>query len=292
MSVQVKFKTLLPSQSTTNTLVSDFFRTLLASGLGFCCLGICFSTQVFAWGHDGHGVVGILAIEQMQPEARLRLKGIIGNIEDQTVIEACNWPDAARDTEEWAWTEPMHYINIPQGETSYSKSRDCADQRCATEAIKTYARELGNQRLLRDQRSRAFAWLCHFAGDLHQPLHAGYAFDRGGNDFDITFQDEQINLHGFWDTTLIKTHANDWQKLLALLGSYPVVQTAEGWQADMVNNWTEESHQLVMEELYPENPVITDDYAQKSWAIMQQRMTTAAARLAMIINTVLSKDEL
>jgi len=55
----------------------------------------------------------------------------------------------------------------------------------------------------------------------------------------------------------------------------------------MVDHWTEESHLLVQQELYPANPVITQSYADKSWAILQQRIITAASRLASIIESVL-----
>jgi hypothetical protein len=55
----------------------------------------------------------------------------------------------------------------------------------------------------------------------------------------------------------------------------------------MVNQWTDESHQLVMKTIYPKAPVITDDYANESWELLQQRLSTGASRLALIISTSL-----
>jgi hypothetical protein len=251
------------------------------------CFTSVFSGTAFAWGHDGHGATGILAIDQLQPEVRLELQNILGSVDDETLIEACNWPDAVRETEEWSWTYPTHYINLPKGENHYLESRDCPDQLCATQAIKKYAVILGDDQSPRIERQQAFAWVCHLTGDLHQPLHAGFAADRGGNDFEIVFENEQTNLHGFWDSTLIKNRATDWIGLLEILRVYPVVEASNNWAPEMVNQWTDESHQLVMETIYPKAPVITDDYANESWELLQQRLSTGASRLALIINSSL-----
>ena len=87
--------------------------------------------------------------------------------------------------------------------------RDYPEKSCNPEAIKRYARELGNLLLDRERRQQAFNWIYHLVGDLHQPLHAGYAKDRGGNLFNITLAGESSNLHTFWDSTLIKKQAGD-----------------------------------------------------------------------------------
>ena len=251
------------------------------------CVATSFSFNIHAWGHDGHAAVGILAIGQLSAETRTQLEGVLGSVAEQTIVKACNWPDTVRETAEWEWSYPLHYINIPPGESGYSESRDCPDQKCATEAIKHYALELGDQQVSNEKRRQAFAWVCHLVGDLHQPLHAGYAHDRGGNEFEINFKGEQTNLHNFWDRALIKDRVGDWQGLLRVLSQYPTVQTGDDWTGVMVDRWTEESHRLVEEELYPANPEITQNYADKSWAILQQRINTAASRLALIIESVL-----
>jgi len=251
------------------------------------CAATSFSTGIFAWGHDGHAAVGVLSLRQLPADTRHTLERVLGSVADQTILEACNWPDVVRKTAEWEWSYPLHYINIPPGEINYSESRDCPDQQCATEAIKKYAGELGDPKTGIEKRRQAFAWLCHLVGDLHQPLHAGFAHDRGGNEFDITYKSEQMNLHVFWDRALIKDRAGDWQDLIGVVSRFPTVQTADNWTPLMVDRWTEESHRLVQQELYPANPEITQSYADKSWAILQQRIITAASRLASIIESVL-----
>jgi len=253
-------------------------------------LTIGFNTDAFAWGQEGHSAVGVKAVEQLQADVRLKLERLLGSIDEQEIVKACNWPDAVRETKEWAWSEPLHYINIPEDEARYSRSRDCPDQQCITEAIKQYANILGDQTENTEQGWQAFAWLCHLTGDLHQPLHAGLARDRGGNNFKVIFHSEPTDLHEIWDHDLIESYVEDWNGLFEWLDKFPVVHAGNNWSADMVNDWTEESHQLAVEVVYPKSPEISLEYEQRSWALIQLRLATASSRLAYIINTVLAEE--
>jgi hypothetical protein len=160
-----------------------------------------------------------------------------------------------------------------------------------TEAIKQYASELADRETDKEKRRQSLAWICHLVGDLHQPLHAGFGADRGGNDFDIVFNGEQMNLHRFWDSGLINQHAESWQNLVGLLSTASLTQAGANWSPGMVNDWTNESHKLVVEGFYPEPVDIDKTYEQQSWELVQQRLTTASTRLALIINSVLADGD-
>lgn len=244
-----------------------------------------------AWRAEGHTAIGVLTIDQLQPVARHGLESIVGPLDEQAMRKACNWPDDIRETEEWAWASPRHYINIPRGEVVYLESRDCPDQLCNTEAIKESAKDLANRQAGKEQRWQAFAWLCHLVGDLHQPLHAGFADDRGGNDFEVVYKGEQMNLHTFWDHELIDLYAGSTRELVQLLRKSPETLTNSNWSAESVNNWTAESHKLVEQKVYPVSMKIDDAYTQQSWALVQQRIRTAASRLALIINSKLQDSD-
>ena len=45
----------------------------------------------------------------------------------------------------------------------------------------------------------------HLIGDLHQPLHTGYASDRGGNTKSVRYFNKSTNLHYVWDELIIKS---------------------------------------------------------------------------------------
>jgi len=251
------------------------------------CILCGYSSYSLAWGQDGHSAIGILAMDQLNPDARKELENIIGSLDERAMIKACNWPDDVRETDGWEWTVPQHYINIPRGDIQYQQSRDCPTQQCATEAIKDYAGELADDQASGEERWQAFAWLCHLTADLHQPLHAGFADDRGGNDVDVIFKGKQMNLHRFWDSELIYQHAGSWQNLVSLLGTTAEIKSDSNWTRLMVNGWTSDSHQLATYSVYPETKNINEIYLQKSWLLTQQQISLAASRLALIINTEL-----
>ena len=266
-------------------------------------ISFTFSSVALAWGPDGHTTVGILAVNQLQPEALRQLENVLKPLTKQVVAEACSWPDVIRETEELAWSAPLHYVNIPRGKEIYSEPRDCprhADhvshperppQYCVTEGIKYYANELADRQATREQRRQAFAWLCHLVGDLHQPLHAGFADDRGGNDFEIIFNRKRINLHGFWDSDLINENAGSWQYLVGVLSPFPAIKAGSGWSPEVVNDWTTESHRLAVQKVYPQTKKIDEIYQQRSWELAQEQIISAASRLALIINTELAVSE-
>jgi hypothetical protein len=67
-----------------------------------------------------------------------------------------------------------------------------------------------------DGLSTAMRLMMHYAGDIHQPLHATArvnndypAGDRGGNSFPIPSIDGAKNLHSVWDS-VIYSEANDY----------------------------------------------------------------------------------
>ena len=268
------------------------------------CLALAgYSGTACGWGEEGHTAIGVMAVAQLRPNTVSALESFVSPLSKQAMAKACNWPDDLRETEAGEWSGPLHYINIPRGDAQYSAARDCPEdlentgtaghppRQCATEAIKYFAAGMADTQAAPEQRWQSFAWLCHLVGDLHQPLHAGFADDRGGNNVDVVFNGEPMDLHDFWDSALILQQAGSWQYLVGELGVLPPAQAVSAWSPEMVDGWTNESHRLAAERVYPATPVIGADYAQESWELMQSQMTLAAYRLASIINSELPGAE-
>jgi len=267
-----------------------------------CLIAGGFSIDANSWGHDGHTAIGILAVNQLSPETIHELESIVSPLTKQAMAQACNWPDVIRETEEGKWSSPLHYVNIPRGEHAYSASRDCpahtehpasADrpaQHCVTESIKHFATGLANPEASPQQRWQAFAWLCHLVGDLHQPLHTAFADDRGGNNVEVIFNGEPINLHHFWDSALIAQQAGSWQYLVGGLSEFPPVEAASDWTPALVDEWTNESHELARQHAYPPVKNINEAFAQQSWWLIQKQIRLASLRLAWIVNSELNPE--
>ena len=246
--------------------------------------------QAFGWGAEGHRIVGGLALDQLNWEATNALIRIMGTDDRDELVEWCNWPDAYRASEEGEWSGPQHYINMVPGESEYDRERDCADNMCVTEAIKRYARELSDPKIDNEKRRQAFGRVCHFVGDLHQPLHAGFGHDRGGNEVAIQYKGEDTNLHTFWDHTMIEEHTDKWFSLYLELRKRPGTTSYDSWKERDLIGWTNESHAFAATKSYPENPVITEEFAGQSWVRAQDQLSKGGERLARGLNAILSKN--
>ena len=243
-----------------------------------------------AWGDTGHKVVGAVAWELLDPKARKNLTDITGG-EAETLGELCYWPDVMRPSPGFDRFGPWHYVNFPESAETYERQRDCADGDCNPEAIKRNVQRLMTVELDTYQRRESVAWVCHLVGDLHQPLHAGFASDRGANDVVITYLGEESNLHWLWDGLLIEHHRPGWQSYSRLLlnrADWPSLQ----WNPDSVSRWTAESRALTQSVVYPDGAEITTRYAGESLTIIDRRLRQAGQRLAQILNAALGNGEI
>mmetsp|Transcript_8294 Transcript_8294/g.34817 ORF Transcript_8294/g.34817 Transcript_8294/m.34817 type:complete len:403 (-) Transcript_8294:35-1243(-) len=77
--------------------------------------------------------------------------------------------------------------------------------RCVTSALGFY-KEMLFDPSNRERASIALAFLVHLVGDIHQPLHTGFADDRGGNEVMVFNKDTGAcePLHKAWDTTILE----------------------------------------------------------------------------------------
>jgi nuclease S1 len=166
-----------------------------------------------AWSAPGHRMIATMAEQQLPDSARKKLRALLAVEGATTLAEVATWADDLRESDaQFAQrTGAWHFINFPpDGGTGldaaackYLPERDCKAGNCAVRALETQSLRLGNRRLAKVERLEALKWVVHLIGDLHQPLHTGYAFDRGGNDFQINWLSEGRNLHWVWDRLLI-----------------------------------------------------------------------------------------
>ena len=258
-----------------------------------CAVSLCLvaSDASHGWGAKGHAATGILAMQLTDDTARRKLDDILGSTDNERIDELCNWPDTMQESAELEGLKPQHYVNIPRSAKNYDADRDCRGGLCITEAIKKYAGQLADERLPQREREQAFAWLCHLVGDLHQPLHCGFADDRGGNTIEVAFNEKEMNLHQFWDTELIADRAESAETLVCHLKANINPIQDNRWNPIEVNAWTMESHSLALTRAYPQGSEIDAAFADRSWALIGERLPLGSERLAQILNATLGDGE-
>lgn len=157
-----------------------------------------YEDQTVLWGPRGHMTVAAVAMELVNPRTAKCVEDLVGDLP-----AGAAWPDEVkREKPSYHWSKPLHYTNTQPWASDYKES-DCAHGRCVVTAISNYTARLADGTLPRPQRAEALKFLSHFVGDIHQPLHVGFARDRGGNEIKGKFMGHDTNLHEVWDFHVI-----------------------------------------------------------------------------------------
>jgi hypothetical protein len=249
-----------------------------------------------AWGPAGHRIVGVLAEKQLTPGAQAEVKRLLAGEPEPSLAGVSNWADELRgsDPEQAKKTGRWHYVNFPHDDCVYTPARDCPNGDCVIGAINRNFMALADRKRSDAERRDALKFLVHFVGDIHQPLHAGYADDRGGNNFQINYQGKGTNLHSVWDSLIVESRGLDATAYAEAMFE-PVPTTVDPTQRfdRSASRWAVESCRSVQEGgLYPPTPTIETDYLLAQRPLAEQRLRQSGVRLADMINRALAPAQL
>ncbi len=247
-------------------------------------------TAVQAWGGQGHQVVANLAQAQLSVKAKRAVERLLALEPGQTLASISTWADEHRSPATAAW----HYVNFPKNSCSYSVDRDCPDGQCVVAAIDRQ-RDILASNAADEVRLRALKYLVHLVADVHQPLHAGYGEDRGGNSYQLQAFMRGTNLHAFWDSGLIRALDQDTDVMTTRLGSSNAspARRQELERAGGTFNAAqaaEESCRIVGQPGFYPGRLVDQAYIQRFTPIMEQRLQMAGARLAVLINLAIQSQ--
>src|SRR5437588_4867615 len=128
-----------------------------------------------AWFAEGHEIVAIIAADDLTPTARSHVAQILGVPAETGSIEkamatASIRPDTEFREQDRA-TASWHYIDICLQDSQQDLSARCPNGNCVTAKIDEYARRLKDDDYDKWGAAGDLAFLIHFVGDIHQPLH-------------------------------------------------------------------------------------------------------------------------
>ena len=268
-----------------------------------------------AWYKEGHEIVAIIAADNLGPAARSHVAQILGMPANKSSIEeamaaASNRPDN-EFREEDRRTAAWHFIDICMQDKQSELSTRCAGGNCVTAKIDEYAQRLRRRDYDKWGAAGDLAFLIHFVGDIHQPLHAANDADRGGICQAVNVEPAEENLHYAWDDAVVVnleqqlgTHAPEAtaRKLEAL---YPERADSFTWQPGTSQQIAWETHELADKDVYgalgiPERPcemqtcdpatgaavTMSPAYMKRAGDIAGHQLAKAGYRLAALMNQI------
>lgn len=218
------------------------------------------------WDEMGHQVVGEIAeqiLKERDPQTLRVIHSIIG-VEPLAV--AAIWPDRIKSDPRFKDFSPYHYT------TKYRDPKK-RDEKDALTVLKEYPLVLRDPHKSREAKMMALRFIIHVAGDIHQPLHVGNGFDRGGNDCRVVWRPgaskdnakNVVNFHSVWDSYLVEWVAekikNEMKNPPRYFDYMPVSQNLmvrhkKKWQQKLkvdVEAWVNESAEIRKTKVYPDS---------------------------------------
>jgi hypothetical protein len=253
--------------------------------------------SALAWGAKAHRLIAHLATTELQPQARAEIARLLRGEPDPTLAGVANWADDLRDRpapadkELGRRTTRWHFVNLPEDDCGYRTPADCPNGDCVIEAIRRQRNLLADRRQPDAVRAQALKFLVHFVGDAHQPLHAGFERDRGGNDVQLRIDGKGSNLHQLWDSRLLASTGENERTLLQRLQRMPLPNEARTAANDPAA-WARASCRIVQREgFYPPKRTLTPDYFARWRPTAERQLRIAGHRLAVLLNATLVPRE-
>jgi nuclease S1 len=213
---------------------------------------------VWAWGNDGHEIVAVIAADNLTPAARSHVAKILGAPADRravaTAMEAASILPDTEFREEDKSTAPWHFVDICLQDRRSDVAARCPGGQCVTGKIDEYSKRLKDGNYDHWGAADDLAFLIHFVGDIPQPLHAANDSDRGGNCIAVESRYRETNLHGVWDTTVVRRLEYDIDSgrpvttAHKLERKYAAEKDADSWIAADDIAW--ESNQVARSDIY------------------------------------------
>ena len=246
-------------------------------------------TSAHAWGAKGHRLVAGLAAAELTPQARAEVARLLRGAAEPTLVGVANWADDLRgyDAGLGKRSSPWHYVNLAEDGCAYRRTAHCADGDCVIEVIVRQRALLADRRQPDAVRAQALKFLVHFVGDAHQPLHAGYARDKGGNTVQLQLDGQGSNLHRLWDSAVIASAELSEPRYLHHLQQMTLPREARIGLTDPTA-WAEASCRIVQRDgFYPSRAKIEPAYFTQWRPTADAQLRIAGHRLAALLNAAL-----
>lgn len=251
----------------------DHFYLILIIAL-FC------SKTTYAWGAKGHEIVSEVAFNYLDEDTKKR---VLYYLDGMTIQEAATWMDRIKKDQSFNYMKPYHYVNFQKGATV----KNNPGSNIIAVLSKAIADLNNHKKWSKEEVKRRLLFIFHLIGDVHQPLHVGYASDKGGNKVQINFNGKGTNLHSFYDSGIIKYKKIKFKECLNPTKSTKHETTK--WQKIDIIQWANESRSFLPEIYNLKGHKVSEEYVDKNAVIIKSQLFKAGIRLASVLNQAFKK---
>jgi hypothetical protein len=271
-------------------------------------------SAAFAWGYEGHEIIADIARGYLTPAARAKVDALLATDADNGLTThdmagESTWADRWRgaghsETASWHFTdEELDHPDLAGACFGFPAGGALASQGpaqdCLVDKVEEFTKELGDPGAAPAERLAALKYLLHFVGDLHQPLHAADNHDRGGNCVLLNVGGPRsVNLHSYWDTTVVQALGADPSAVAASLAAKITPAQKAAWEGGDVRAWQADSYAVAKASVYivgskpgcdrDQAPVsLPARYADAAQGVASVQLQKAGVRLALVLNRAL-----
>ncbi|KRG66780.1 endonuclease [Stenotrophomonas terrae] len=247
--------------------------------------------QALAWGAQGHRLVARIAEPNLHPATKAEIDRLLAAEPGASLSSIAPWADQLRgnDPDLGKRSASWHYVNMAEDDCAFSPPKHCANGNCVVGALQEQSALLANRQLSDAERLQALKFVVHLVGDLHQPLHAGYGHDRGGNNYQLQFNGRGTNLHSVWDSGMFYTLQLNDDRFLQRLQALPSPGRlrAPDLQRDPAL-WAEQTCRIATRKgLYPSGHKIDERYTATWEPVAEAQLRLGGEQLAVLLNQLL-----
>jgi hypothetical protein len=288
---------------------------------------LTYATLSCAWWDGGHMVVANIAYQYLTPKAKAKVLDLLPNMAcentsrrqydfnrnhpNYTFMAMSHWADDIKTYPNFLNTmSTWHYIE--DGYSNDGTPYPTPPRDNVVWAIKTLKRVLYSTKANPYVKTRTLAFVVHFIGDIHQPLHTAELYssqfhhgDRGGNQYNISYMEldgyEIRNLHKLWDSALnlfpqlgYRYNVSLPEDIDAL--SYKIMQDVplESVKKQVKDlepkHWQQESHALAIKAHEVElGGTPSQVYMDENTKAVEKQLAIAGYRLAEFLNRAFNK---
>jgi hypothetical protein len=283
----------------------------------------CVTTPAFAWGDEGHEIVGLIAQHYLDPAVATKVNTMLaadttGLTSNKNIDREATWADRYREHSpaNYDQTHSWHFVDLEiSGPPDMMKA--CNNERslhgapafpgipndCVVDKINEFAVELQDPATSPAERLVALQFVLHFVGDLHQPLHSSDDNDAGGNNKQVTAVpalprsagSSSGKLHGFWDTQFVALQGKTATTIATRLIKKITVAKRTQWSKGTPNDWAIETWSVSKVNAY--GPLrapgaggtytLPASYVTNAKGVVADQLSKAGVRLAFVLNDAL-----